>query len=95
MKENCVSNIELLGCSLNGNQYTFAEWRKVIVQEIEKRRERWGTVYQAPKISFEELSKKIQDQLEKKWHYWDQNKSLLPWINRTISLYCIAFGKKY
>ena len=56
----------------------------VISEEINKRRSKW-TLSSIAWIDFEDISQILKIHIFKKWHLFDQDKPLLPWLNRIIS----------
>lgn len=64
--------------------FSFEEKESVIDGEIAKRRGRWFLDSMAH-IGFDDVSQIIRTHIHRKWHLWDQNQALEPWINRIIS----------
>lgn len=62
----------------------FEENISIIDEEINKRRNKW-TLSSIAWIDFEDISQILKIHIFKKWHLFDQEKPLLPWLNRIIS----------
>ena len=62
----------------------FEDCIKVISEEIVKRKSKW-TLTSIAWMDFEDISQILKIHIFKKWHLYDQNKPLLPWLNRIIS----------
>jgi len=56
----------------------------VILENIEKRKGKWF-LKAINWISWEDVSQIIATHIFKKWHLWDQKRSLEPWLNRIIT----------
>ena len=63
---------------------TFEEKEDVVDREIQKRRSKWflGSITY---IDFDDVIQIVKAHIHKKWHLWDQEKPLEPWLNRVIS----------
>ena len=62
----------------------FEECIKVISEEIIKRKNKW-TLTSIAWMDYEDISQILKIHIFKKWHLFDQDKPLLPWLNRIIS----------
>ena len=58
----------------------FEENISIIDEEINKRRNKW-TLSSIAWIDFEDISQILKIHIFKKWHLFDQEKPLLPWLN--------------
>jgi len=56
----------------------------IISEEIKKRKGKW-TLTSIAWMDFEDISQILKIHIFKKWHLFDQDKPLLPWLNRIIS----------
>ena len=68
----------------NKKQYTYEEKSDVIDQELRKRKRKWFLTSVAW-FDFEDVEQIIRCHIHKKWHLWDQERALEPWLNRVIS----------
>ena len=59
---------------------------EAIDNEIRKRRGKWRLTSLAW-IDFDDVSQIIRIHIYKKWEQWDQERPLLPWINKIITAY--------
>lgn len=62
---------------------TYEEAYPVIHQEIEKRRRKWqlkAVVW----LDYDDVSQIIKLHISKKWHYYDPEKPLAPWVARIV-----------
>jgi len=57
---------------------------EIIDQEISKRKNKW-TLTSISWMDFDDISQILKIHIFKKWHLYDQNKPLSPWLNRIIS----------
>ena len=62
----------------------FEDKIQTINEEINKRRNKW-TLTSIAWMDFEDISQILKIHIFKKWHLFDQDKPLLPWLNRIIS----------
>ena len=62
----------------------FEDCIETIDVEINKRRGRWNLTALSW-MDFDDVSQIIRVHIFKKWHLYDQSKSLAPWINTLIS----------
>ena len=62
----------------------FEECIEIIDQEIKKRRNKWNLTALAW-MDFDDVSQILRIHIFKKWHLYDPQKPLNPWINRIIS----------
>ena len=56
----------------------------IISEEIRKRKGKW-TLTSIAWMDFEDISQILKIHIFKKWHLYDQDKPILPWLNRIIS----------
>ena len=63
---------------------TYEEKIDIINEEIRKRKNKWF-LDSIPWISFEDVEQIIRLHIYHKWHQWDQERELKPWINKIIS----------
>jgi len=56
----------------------------IISEEIKKRKGKW-TLTSIAWMDFEDISQILKIHIFKKWHLYDQDKPILPWLNRIIS----------
>jgi DNA-directed RNA polymerase specialized sigma24 family protein len=66
------------------SNYTYEDKSKEIDQEIKKRRGKWFLDSLAW-FDFEDVEQIVRAHIYKKWHQWDQSRSLKPWINKIIT----------
>ena len=66
------------------NKLKFDDCIEKIDLEINKRRSRWNLTALSW-MDFDDVSQIIRIHIFKKWHLYDQSKSLAPWINTLIS----------
>lgn len=64
--------------------FTYEDKSKEIDLEIKKRRGKWFLDSLAW-FDFEDVEQIIRAHIYKKWHQWDQSRSLKPWINKIIT----------
>lgn len=64
--------------------YTYEDKSDVIDQELRKRKRKWF-LNSVSWFDFEDVEQIIRCHIHKKWHLWDQSRSLEPWLNRVIS----------
>lgn len=62
---------------------TFEEALPVINIELEKRRSKWK-LKAAPWLDYDDVAQIIRIHIHKKWHLYDPEKPLTPWVARTI-----------
>jgi len=64
--------------------FSFEDKQDIVYHEIRKRRSKWflGSVTY---LDFDDVTQIISAHIHKKWHLWDQEKQLEPWLNRVIS----------
>jgi len=62
----------------------FEDCIETIGEEISKRKNKW-TLTSISWMDFEDISQILKIHIFKKWHLYDQDKPLLPWLNRIIS----------
>ena len=62
----------------------FEDKIQTIDEEINKRRNKW-TLTSIAWMDFEDISQILKIHIFKKWHLFNQDKPLLPWLNRIIS----------
>ncbi len=62
----------------------FEDFIDTIDEEISKRKNKW-TLTSIAWMDFEDISQILKIHIFKKWHLYDQDKPLLPWLNRIIS----------
>lgn len=67
-----------------GEQLSFEDKFEDICLEIKKRRGRWFLDSLAW-FDFEDVEQIIRAHIYRKWHQWDQSRSLGPWINKIIT----------
>lgn len=63
---------------------TFEEKYPYIVEQIQKRRNKWnldGIAW----MDFDDVVQIITTHIHKKWDMWDQSRPLAPWLNKVIS----------
>lgn len=63
---------------------TFEDRIQDIDREIAKRRSRWQ-LKAITWMDFDDVAQIIRVHIHKKWKLWNQNRDLLPWLNRVIS----------
>jgi hypothetical protein len=63
---------------------SFEEKLETITNEIKKRRNKWQLDI-LKWMSFEDVEQIIKLHIFRKWHMWDQEKPLEPWVSRIIS----------
>ena len=66
------------------NKIKFESCINLINTEILKRKNKW-TLSTLNWIDFEDVSQIIRFHIYKKWELYDENKPMLPWVNRIIS----------
>lgn len=66
------------------NNFSYEDKAQEIDQEIKKRRGKWFLDSLAW-FDFEDVEQIIKAHIYKKWHQWDQSRSLKPWINKIIT----------
>jgi hypothetical protein len=66
------------------NKISFEEKLPIIATEIRKRKNKWQLNI-LKWLSFEDVEQIITIHIYKKWHMWDQEKPLEPWVSRIIS----------
>jgi DNA-directed RNA polymerase specialized sigma24 family protein len=64
--------------------FTFEQKYKEIAVEIKKRRGKWF-LNSLAWFDFQDVEQIICAHISKKWHQWDQNRPLGPWINKIIT----------
>lgn len=62
----------------------FEEMLSIIETEIKKRRSKWF-LSSITYLDFDDVTQILKAHINKKWHLWDQEKALEPWLNRVIS----------
>ena len=63
---------------------TFEESIDIIDQEINKRKNKW-TLAAVAWLDYEDVSQILRIHIFKKWHLYDPQKPLAPWLNRIIT----------
>ena len=66
------------------NNFTYEDKAQEVETEIRKRRGKWFLDSLAW-FDFDDVEQIIKAHIFKKWHQWDQSRSLKPWINKIIS----------
>ena len=66
------------------HNFQYEDKAQEIDQEIKKRRGKWFLDSLAW-FDFEDVEQIIKAHIHKKWHQWDQSRSLKPWINKIIT----------
>ena len=69
---------------MSKKKFTYEDKSKEIDHEIVKRRGKWK-LNSLAWIDFNDVEQIIRAHIFRKWHQWDQERSLLPWINKIIS----------
>ena len=64
--------------------FTFEDKQAAVDGEIKKRRGKWFLTSMSH-LDFDDVSQIIRAHIHNKWHLWDQNRALEPWVNRIIS----------
>jgi DNA-directed RNA polymerase specialized sigma24 family protein len=65
-------------------KFKFEEKIEAINLEIQKRKGKWF-LNSISSIDFDDISQILRAHINKKWHLWDQEKPLEPWLNTVIS----------
>lgn len=65
-------------------KFSFEDKQDIVDREIRKRKSKWF-LSSVTFLDFEDVSQILRTHIFKKWHLWDQTKSLEPWLNRVIS----------
>jgi len=55
-----------------------------INEALEKKRNKWDLNALAS-VDYDDIKQIIMTHIYKKWHLWDQNKPIEPWLNRVVS----------
>ena len=63
---------------------TFEECYSIIDEEIKKRRSKWSLT-SLSWMDYDDVSQIIRTHIFKKWHLFDHEKPLGPWLNRIIT----------
>jgi RNA polymerase sigma factor (sigma-70 family) len=63
---------------------TYTDKAELIDKELSKRRHKWF-LYSVAWIDFDDVCQIIRAHIHKKWHQWDQERALEPWLNKIIS----------
>ena len=64
--------------------YQFEDKLKEIEAALERKRSKWDLDAVAY-IDYDDIKQIIMAHIYKKWHQWDQSRSLKPWINKIIT----------
>mgnify|MGYP003145731166 CR=1 FL=1 len=67
-----------------GDKYTYEDFSDVIDLAIKKQRSKWR-LNAVKWFDFDDVEQIIKTHIAKKWHMWDQERPLEPWIGRIIS----------
>ena len=67
------------------SNFTYEDKAEEIDTEIKKRRGKWFLDSLAW-FDFEDVEQIIKAHIYKKWHQWDQSRSLQPWLNKIITI---------
>ncbi|GAF77649.1 unnamed protein product [marine sediment metagenome] len=65
-------------------EHTYEDFSDIIDEAIQKQKYRWR-LNAVRWFDFEDVSQIIKLHISKKWHMWDQERPLEPWIGRIIS----------
>jgi RNA polymerase sigma factor (sigma-70 family) len=65
-------------------KFTYEDHQETIEEELSKRQGKWFLT-SLSWIDFDDVKQIIRVHLHKKWHLWDQERPLKPWLNRIIS----------
>ena len=65
-------------------EYTYEDFSDIIDEAIKRQKHRWR-LNAVRWFDFEDVSQIIKLHISKKWHMWDQERPLEPWIGRIIS----------
>lgn len=63
---------------------TFEQSFEIIKTQVEKRRAKW-TLSSINWLDFDDISQIIYAHINKKWHLWDHNRPLAPWVSTIAS----------
>jgi len=80
----CPSNFELMGSPRNGEAYTYEECYPIIDSAIMARRPRW-LLNRLAWLDYDDVAQIIRTHIFIKFAQWDQNRTLLKWLNRVIT----------
>lgn len=64
--------------------FSFEEKESVVDNEIRKRKSKWF-LDSVTSMGYDDVSSILKTHIHRKWHLWDQEKQLEPWLNRVIS----------
>lgn len=64
--------------------FTFGDKIDVINEELKRRRSKWQLRARMD-LDYNDVEQIIRLHISKKWHLWNQEKPLEPWLNRVIS----------
>lgn len=64
--------------------YSFEEKLKEIEAALERKRSKWD-LDAVTYIDYDDIKQVIMAHIYKKWHLWDQNKPIEPWLSRVVS----------
>ena len=65
-------------------EYTYEDFSDIIDAAVSRQRDKWR-LNAVKWFDFEDVSQIIKLHISKKWHMWDQERPLEPWIGRIIS----------
>jgi len=66
------------------NKFTYEDFSDVIDSAIKKQRSKWR-LNAVKWFDFDDVEQIIKTHISKKWHMWDQERPLEPWIGRIIA----------
>tara|TARA_Y100001937_G_C7115698_1_gene330030 strand:- start:176 stop:847 length:672 start_codon:yes stop_codon:yes gene_type:complete len=66
------------------NKFTYEDFSDVIDAAIKKQRSKWR-LNAVKWFDFDDVEQIIKTHIAKKWHMWDQERPLEPWIGRIIA----------
>jgi len=64
--------------------HSFEDKIKEVETALERKRSKWDLDAVAS-IDYDDIKQIIMTHIYKKWHLWDQSKSVEPWLNRVVS----------
>ena len=64
--------------------FRFEDKLKEIETAVEKKRNKWD-LDAIPFVDYDDIKQVIMTHIYKKWHMWDQEKPIEPWLSRVVS----------